>query len=121
MTDSKVPFDHVHGAARKNVLINGDMRIAQRGTSFAAAYGYTLDRWGQYDNGAMVHTVTQDSDVPDNQFNYSLKIDCTTADASIGAGDYAVLLQRIEGFNFRKFVGKTATLSFWVKAGKNLH
>jgi hypothetical protein len=105
----------------RNAIINGDMRIAQRGTSFAAAGSnvYTLDRWNYIKTGTTcVHTVTQDSDAPNNQFQYSLKLDCTTADAAVAAGDLCIMRQRVEGYNFRKFVGQTATLSFWVKAGK---
>jgi hypothetical protein len=120
MAESKVPFDHMHGAARKNAIINGDMRIAQRGTSFAAiAHGsYSLDRWKYGKSGTMVHTITQDSSVPDDQFSYSLKFDVTTADVSIAAGDYIQLFQAVEGYNFKRFVGQTAALSFWIKAGK---
>ena len=34
-------------AGRKNLIINGNMMISQRGTSFTPAveFGYTLDRW----------------------------------------------------------------------------
>jgi hypothetical protein len=47
-----------------------------------------------------------------------VKLDCTTADASIAAGDLCVIQQNIEGYNLKRFVGQTATFSFWVKAGK---
>lgn len=103
----------------RNVIINGDMRISQRGTSFAAVATneYTIDKWVYGTTSSAVHTISQGSD-PSNQFPYSLKLDCTTADASVAAGDLIHLTQRIEGYNFRRFVGQTATLSFWVKAGK---
>jgi hypothetical protein len=42
----------------------------------------------------------------------------TTAQASIGAGDYCYIIQSIEGLLFRPLQGKLATLSFWVKAAK---
>jgi len=105
----------------KNAIINGNMVIAQRGTSFVSPSDddYTLDRWAYRKSGAMVHTVTQDTDVPSNEgFYYSLKLDCTTADNSIGASDWCGVMQRVEGYNFAKFIGQTATLSFWIKAGK---
>lgn len=105
----------------KNVIINGDMRIAQRGTSFASAGSnvYILDRWNyRKATTSAVHTVTQDSDTPNDQFNYSLKLDCTTADASVDANDFIAIRQRVEGYNFRKFVGQQGVLSYWVKAGK---
>lgn len=85
----------------KNLIINGDMRIAQRGTSFAGASSgdYSLDRWAYNHVGASVVTVTQDTSVPDNAFSRSFKVDVTTADASIAAGDLALINQKIEGLN----------------------
>jgi len=109
----------------RNVIINGAMEIAQRGTSFAsvASASYCLDRWKYYKSGDAVITITQDSDVPTTAqagctFAKSLKIDCTTADPTMGAGDYSYIQQAVEGYNFRPLVGQTATLSFWVKAVK---
>jgi hypothetical protein len=108
----------------KNKIINGAMDIAQRGTSFAAiASGYSLDRWGYVNSSAAVHTVSQDSDTPTLaesgcKFNYSLKADVTTADASIAATDVCILTQKIEGYNIRDLMGKSITLSFWVKGAK---
>jgi len=109
----------------KNAIINGDFNIWQRGTSFAAIVTdtYVADRF-RYDKvGAMVHTVSRDTDVPTqvesgHKSNYSLKVDCTTIDAAIAAGDFIATSQMVEGYNFASFVGKTATLSFWVKATK---
>ena len=51
---------------KQNLIINGDMQIAQRGPSFVAATNgqYTLDRNQYLKNGAMVHTISQDTDVP---------------------------------------------------------
>ena len=110
----------------RNAIINGDMRIAQQGTSFAAIVNgaYSIDRWKYGKVGTMVHTISQvnktaaSANTPSEQFEHALKLDCTTADASIAAGDLVLLQQNIEGNNFRKFVGQTATLSFWIKAGK---
>lgn len=109
----------------KNAIINGAFDIWQRGTSFAAiATGaYSADRWKYFVNGAAVHTVSRSTDVPTVAeagvlANYSLLVDCTTADASMAAGDFAYIAQVIEGFNWRKFAQRTITLSFWVKATK---
>jgi len=108
------------GVGSKNYIINGSMDIAQRGTSFAAiTSGYSLDRWLYAKSGDMVHTITQDTDVPtDGIFTKSIKIDCTTADAAVDAGDYVMIIQRIEGNILKSLYNKTATLSFWVKATK---
>jgi len=107
-------------AGSRNKIINGAMEISQRGTSFAsvASGSYTLDRylWGKA--GSMVVTISQSTDVPNNTFRSSLKVDVTTADTSIAAGDFAIIEQRIEGYNVRDLIGTTFTLSFWVKSPK---
>jgi hypothetical protein len=56
-------------------------------------------------------------------FATSLKLDCTTADASPAAGDLFVLQHRIEAQNLQYLKKGTAsavslTLSFWVKSTK---
>ena len=109
----------------KNLIINGEMRIAQRGTSFPAIAGstYSLDRWTNINNTAAVYTITQDSDVPTAAqaryfFQNSLKVDVTTADASVAVGDRVQIRQVIEGYNWAKIAQKPFTVSFWVKATK---
>jgi hypothetical protein len=77
-----------------------------------------MDRWQWVQDGAMVCTVSQSTDVPNNTFQSSYKVDVTTIDSSIAAGDYAVINQSIEGYNVRDLIGTTFTLSFWVKSPK---
>ncbi len=109
---------------RKNYLMNGNMGISQRATSFASVGNatYSLDRYRYDKSGAMVHTISQDtSDVPTLaqagvQFPASLRLNLTTPDTSIAAGDRIQLSQYIEGVNFLPLVGKDFTFSFWVKA-----
>ena len=114
--------------SNKNAIINGDFSIWQRGTSFPnmsqSNGGYTVDRW-RYDsqNTTAAHTISQSTDVPSvaqagRLFNYSLLVDCTTADASVGASDFVSVIQPIEGLNFLPLAQKPLTLSFWVKATK---
>lgn len=114
-------------AARHNAIIGGDFSTNpwQRGTSFAAAVSgiYTADRWQYFKVGSSVHTLSRSTDVPTvaqagRLFTHSLLIDCTTADASIAAGDFCCLSQQIEGFNFIPLAQRAVTLSFWVKATK---
>ena len=108
---------------RKNCIINGAMRVAQRGTSFAAvvANAYTLDRWFYNKSGLMVHTITQDTDVPTVAqagvlFTNSMRLNLTTADTAIAAGEAAHFSQVIEGYNFQRIAQRAFTASFWVKA-----
>lgn len=105
----------------RNKIINGKMEIAQRGTSFPAiaALTYTLDRYFVAFGGAAVATVSQQTDVPSsNEFQNSLRVSITTADASIAASDFGVLSQHIEGYNVRDLIGRDFTLSFRVRSSK---
>ena len=100
----------------RNVIQNGNFDVWQRGTSFAAATTWVADRW-KYDSGTEgVVTITQDTDVPNACSLYSTKIDVTTADGTIGNGQYAVLQQGIEGTFFQAVKAKPMVLSFWVKS-----
>jgi len=113
--------------AFKNIIINGDMQIAQRSTSVASittgAYR-TTDRWLFDVSSLGTWTMSQSTDVPSGYgFAYSTKLDCTTADASPAAGDYLTLEQAIEGQNLQYLKKGTAnavslTASFWVKSTK---
>ena len=110
----------------RNIIINGDMSIAQRGTSVTGITStqYLLDRM-QFQIGSQgTWTMTQDSDVPTGQgFSKSLKVDCTTADASPDANDSLAVNYRMEGQNIQYLAygtasAKSLTLSFWVKSNK---
>ena len=112
------------GGVNRNVLINGAMNVAQRGTSetgVGASSGYfTLDRWKYYSSGTAGRvTLTQDSSAPEG-FANSFKVDVTTADTSIAAGEQVMIQQRIEGQNLQQFKKGTSNalpwaLSFYVK------
>ncbi len=108
-------------AGFRNKIINGKMEIAQRGTSFAAiaSSSYSLDRWVFGNTSSAVLTASQQTDVPiGNEFQSSLRFAVTTADSSIAAGDVCWVSQRIEGYNARDLIGRTFTLSFWVRSSK---
>jgi len=109
------------------LIINGDMQIAQRGTSATGltSTGYqTLDRWRFVALSLGTWTMSQDTDVPTGQgFSSSLKLDCTTANASLGAGNVLQLQTRFEGQNCQMLKKGTSsaesvTISFWVKSPK---
>jgi len=111
----------------RNIIINGDMSIAQRATSTASitSNGYhTVDRFQTVASSLGTWTQSQSTDVPTGQgFATSLKMDCTTADASPGASDELQIRQKIEGQNLQYLKKGTSsaestTVSFWIKATK---
>lgn len=111
----------------KNLLINGGYNIWQRSTSVTGitTSGYrTADRWLTSFSSMGTWTQSRSTDVPSAQgFSYSLKMDCTAADASPAAGDYIIYNQRIEGQNLQHLLkgtssAKAITLSFWIKSNK---
>ena len=113
--------------AFRNIVINGDMNIAQRGTSSTGITGsgyYTIDRFNTVNTTLGTWTQSQDTTVPTGQgFAKSLKMDCTTADGSPAAGDRLDIQQKFEGQNLQYLKKGTAsaeslTLSFWVYATK---
>ena len=128
MPISQVPFAGISNPVDfRNIVINGDMQIAQRSTSVASittAGYYTVDRFATAISSLGTWTQSQSTDVPTGQgFATSLKMDCTTADASPAAGDYLILQQKFEGQNLQYLKKGTAnalplTASFWVKSTK---
>jgi hypothetical protein len=105
----------------RNKIINGDMRIWQRATSFASAAlsnTYNVDRFSAYTSGAVRIAVARDTDVPSNQgFLYSHK---STVGTTASTSAYYTILQRIEGNQIVDFfAGRTGcvahTISFWFK------
>jgi len=112
----------------RNIIINGDMSIAQRGTSATGITDgntyHTVDRMRTQVVTAGTWTQTQDTDVPTGQgFTKSLKMDCTTADASLGADDFLIVRQDVEGQNLQYLKygtsnAESVTMSFWVKSNK---
>ena len=110
----------------RNRVINGDMRIAQRGTSaFTSTTSslYTLDRWTTYGSGGSQFTVQQNagSITPPVGFtNYLGVVNSATPTTPSGSQEYDVY-QYIEGYNIADLGWGTAnakpvTLSFWVRS-----
>ena len=114
-------------SAFKNIIINGDMSIAQRATSTSSitSSGYhSLDRFRTSYDTAGTWTQSQSTDVPTGQgFAKSLKMDCTTANGSLSAGSFLAIQSKFEGQNLQYLKKGTSsaeslTLSFWVKSNK---
>lgn len=116
------------GSSSGNLLINGAMQVTQRSAVGTAVTGITstsintADRFVLLPNSLGTWTQTTIADAPTGSgFRNSLKLACTTADASPAAGDYLVLQQRLEGQNLQAIrkgtaSAQTLTLSFWVKS-----
>ena len=107
-----------------NLIINGDMSVAQRATSasgIGASTGYhTVDRFVTEftTSGRMTQSQAAITDLPG--FKYALKCDCTTADTSVDAAEYTLINQRMEGYTVNRLASgtssaKKSTVSFYVK------
>jgi hypothetical protein len=111
-------------SGRRNMIINGAMNVAQRSasvTGIGAAAGYfTLDRFKlNLASTAGRLTMTQTADGPSG-FANCLKLDCTTADTSIAAGENMILQQKFEGQDVQQLKKGTSdaekiTVSFYAK------
>jgi hypothetical protein len=111
--------------AHRNLIINGDMQIAQRSSSVASLTTSgirTADRWRSTIGVMGTWTNSVENDAPiGSGFLKSLKMLCTTADASPSASDVCGVDQRLEGLNLQSIKKGTAaaeqlTISFWVKS-----
>ena len=120
----------VPNLGRRNLIINGAMQIAQRGTSSTSVTStgyYTCDRMNLEISGLGTHTITQETltsgDAYLAGFTKAFRVDCTTADASPASGDFMVFQQKIEAQNLQQLAfgtssAKSLTLSFYVKSNK---
>jgi hypothetical protein len=112
---------------RRNLIINGAMQVAQRGTSATGVNtnGYrTVDRWTtNMNSGGGTWTVTQESSGGVSGFPYSTKIECTTATGTLSGTEKARWEYRPEGQDLKLLKwgtsdAETITISFWVKSNK---
>jgi hypothetical protein len=113
------------GLTGRNLIINGAMQVAQRGSSTASvtSNGYYASDRMNWTNGTLgTWTISQSTTTPDG-FSNSYKALCTVADASPAAGDYAALEYSIEGQDLQHLQkgsssAKKVTLSFWTRSNK---
>jgi hypothetical protein len=111
---------------RRNIIINGAMQVAQRGTSASGLGGtnndyQTVDRFKIIGGTAISGRVTMSqSDSGLSGFKKCLKLDVTTADTSIGASELFGLVTAIEGQDLQQLKKGTSdaeqiTVSYYVK------
>ena len=113
--------------SNRNLIINGEMQVSQRGTSFThtTTSQYTIDRF-QAANGSSFNwnsaVITQSSDSPAG-FANSLKVDVASTSTPTGSHNacfkYLIEAQDLQQLNFGSSgSAKSFTLSFWVKSNK---
>ena len=110
---------------RRNIAINGAMKVAQRATSATgkgdATDYFTLDRY-RLDASATAGrlTMAQVAVTDLSGFANAMKLTCTTADTSIAAGEILGIRQFFEGQDVQQIKKGTSdaeslTVSFYVK------
>ena len=110
----------------RNFIINGDMSLAQRGTSFSdiAHNTYFLDRYRFHktNTSELVMNLDQSTDVPSAQgLSNSLKLTVGTAESATASNELVAIGTKIEAQNLQQLKygtssAETLTLSFWVKS-----
>jgi hypothetical protein len=128
MALSKVNPNFVSQLGRRNLVINGGMLVAQRGTTATgtgagSAYS-TVDRWRNQKSASplarFTETQSADYDAPTGH-SKSLKLQVTTANGTIPANSFQYIDQFVESQNLSHLNWHTASsgeplvLSFWVK------
>jgi len=108
----------------RNIIINGQMTIAQRNTAaHNEGNGYfSLDRWYQEktNHDQFTYSVEQVSDAPSG-FSKCLRVTTSTAETALASDEYSRIYQAIEGNNLERIGfgtsdAKPITLSFYVKS-----
>jgi hypothetical protein len=123
VTAAKLNVGQIGG--RRNLIINGAMQVAQRGTvSFNDANGYGgPDRFMAWVNGTTgTVNVSQSNNAPDG-FSNSYRIETTSAGNFSAGGSYQIWGQLFEGQNLQGLAfgtssAKTVTASFWVRSSQ---
>jgi len=113
----------------RNIVINGSMNVAQRGTSSTTSGCNSVDRWqnqhGNTDEAptqAQIALTSSDTGPWEKGFRYALQTTNGNQTGGAGAGDYIESHYRVEaqdmansGWNYNSASSKI-TLSFWVKS-----
>ena len=117
---------------RRNIVINGAMQVAQRGTS-TTGLGTSHDTYHTVDRFKLLtgsdatagrFTMSQSSVTDLAGFSNAIKLQCTTADTSIAAGEACVLSTVFEGQDLQRLLNtststKAFTVSFYAKANES--
>ena len=117
-TDGTCTANVTNNLSNRNLIINGAMQVAQRGTSSSSFDFATVDRF-RFIRRATVDnlniTQSQSTDSPD-EFAASYMVDVTTAESALAADEYFYMSYKTEAQDLQHIKGKQLTLSFHVKA-----
>ena len=123
-TINGISYPSTGALSNRNLIINGAMTVAQRGTSATSVTGnvYQCDRFLFGASNLGTWTLEQSGDAPVG-FSSSFKVTCTTADASPDAGDFCLLIYRGEArdfqlLNYGTSNAESVVISFYVKSNK---
>ena len=107
--------------SNRNLIINGAMQVAQRGTSTTDSNGFGVDRFTGSVSGMdeVVTTYSQSTTAPAG-FTTSLKVNIDTAETALAADEFLRIIHKIEAQNLQHLQygssgAKSLTLSFWVR------
>ena len=108
---------------RRNIIINGAMQVAQRGTSSTSTGYGSVDRIRVNTNNLdeFAFTQSQSTTTPGQGFSNSFKVEVTTKEDALSGGEYANIQYRIEAQDLQSLAygtsdAKKTTLSFWVRS-----
>ena len=113
------------GMKQDELVINGNMNLWQRGTSFTAVgLVYHADQFEHVEVSAGSVDVSRLDIASTSTFHtasgtklkYALKYDVNTIDASVVAGDTVFIAQKIEGYRAQPYMHNEFTVSFWVRS-----
>jgi hypothetical protein len=112
--------------SNRNLIINGAMQVAQRGTTATVSNGSnegysTVDRWFLNFNDSIsgATTFSQSTDAPSG-FSNSAKIQCFTTASSFSSNQYLALQHKFEAQNLQSLAygtadAKSITVSWYMK------
>jgi hypothetical protein len=90
-------------ADARNRFINGAMQISQQYGDALIGLGYPADQWNHSYISTGAATAQRVQTVTPNKSKDRLQFKVTTADTSIAAGEYWLIMQRLEGLNIEGF------------------
>ena len=128
LADNGTCTANITNKPNRNLIINGAMQVAQRGTSSTSTGYQTVDRFSPYHGGTDEAPTYAQVDVASGTTPYSLgfrkafKITNGNQTSGAGAADYAFIFYAFEaqdiansGWNYNS-ASSFVTFSFWIKS-----